>query len=75
MQGQRFRPNFGNTEQGDSVNQMVMHVLMLTATIRLQAWPAKSAWEAVKETEQKDKIIFFFSVTDALQMFHSTRSL
>jgi hypothetical protein len=55
---------------------MAMPVLMLTATIRLQAWPAKSACEAVKETEQKDKIIwFFFSVTDALQMFRSTRSL
>lgn len=60
----------GNTGQDDSVNQTTMPILMLTATIRLQARLTKAAFEAVKATEQKDKIIRFFGnrrTADVLQ--------
>lgn len=50
----------GRTGQDDSVKQMTMPVLMLTATIRLQARLTKAAFEA-KATEQTNKIIWLFS--------------
>jgi hypothetical protein len=50
----------GNTGQDDSFNQTTMTILMSTAAIRLQVRLTKAAFEAVKATEQKDKIIRFF---------------
>lgn len=60
----------GDTGQDDSVKQMTMPILMLTATIRLQARLTKAAFEAVKASEQNDKIIQFFGnrrTADVLQ--------
>jgi hypothetical protein len=60
----------GNTGHDDSFNQTTMPILMLTAAIRLQVGLTKAAFEAVKTTAQKDKIIWFFGdrrTADVLQ--------